>query len=280
MAGQPKWREIAEDLRNRIEAGEFDTDKGRAQLPKELTLQDTYEASRNTVREAIRWLADQRVVETEAGRGTFVVFRPDPFHVILSARGGGPGGGEGTDYTQDAKVQGRAPEDSPPRVEVQSASGRTARYLQLTEGTQVVLRSQRRYIDGKAWSIQTSYYPLDFVARGATKLLQASDIPDGVVMYLGETFGITQQGYHDEIEVRPPDANEADFFGLPESGSVPVYETFRTAYDQASNPFRFTVTIWPTDRNRLHYNVGVVPDNVIDAPGEAHQDEGEPSTKP
>jgi GntR family transcriptional regulator len=267
MAGQPKWREIAEDLRNRIEAGEFDTDKGRPQLPKELALQSHYEASRNTVREAIRWLSDQRVVETEAGKGTFVLFQPDAFHVTLSARGGGPGGGEGTDYTEDAKVQGLSPVDSPPRVEVQSATGRTARYLQLPEDTQVVLRHQRRYIGGKVWSIQTSYYPLDFVTRGANKLLQAMDITEGVVKYLEVTFGITQQGYHDEIKVRPPDANEAESFGLPESGSVPVYETFRTAYDQQGKPFRFTVTIWPTDRNRLHYNVGIVPESVIEAPG-------------
>jgi GntR family transcriptional regulator len=272
MAGQPKWREIAGHLRKRIEVGEFDTGQGRSQLPKELTLQGEYEASRNTIREAIRWLADQRVVETEAGKGTFVLFLPDPFHVTLSARGGGPGGGEGADYTEDAKVQGRAPQDSPPRVEVQEAHGRTTRYLQLPEGTQVVLRHQRRYIDGKAWSIQTSYYPLDFVARGANKLLQASDIAEGVVKYLEGFFNITQKGYHDEIKVRPPDADEADFFGLPGSGSVPVYETFRTAYDQNGTPFRFTVTIWPTDRNRLHYNVGIVPEPVIEAP--AHPVDG------
>jgi GntR family transcriptional regulator len=267
MAGQPKWRQIAEDLHKRITAGEFDAETGRSQLPEEFALQGHYGASRNTVREAIRWLADQRIVETEAGRGTFVLFSPDPFHVTLSARDGGPGGGEGTDYTEDAKVQGLAPVDSPPRVEVQSARDRTARYLQVPEDTQVVLRHQRRYIDGKAWSIQTSYYPLDFVTRGATKLLLATDIGEGVVKYLEATFGITQQGYHDEIKVRPPNPNEVDFFGLPESGSVLVYETFRTAYDQDGKPFRLTVTIWPTDRNRLHYNVGTVPNSVIEAPG-------------
>ncbi|MGI8336070.1 GntR family transcriptional regulator [Actinomadura scrupuli] len=268
MAGQPKWREVAEDLRQRIEAGEFDTEKGRSRLPQELTLQGQYQTSRNTVREAIRWLTDQSLVETEAGKGTFVLFRPAPFHVTLSARGGGPGGGEGTDYTWDAKVQGLAATDSAPRVEIQQADGRPARHLKLAENTQVVLRHQRRYLDGKAWSIQTSYYPLDFAARGASRLLEATDIAEGVVKYLEHTFQITQMGYHDEIKVRPPDHDEAAFFGLPENGSVPVYETFRTAYDQNGDPFRLTVTIWPADRNRLHYNVGIVPDSVTEAPGD------------
>jgi GntR family transcriptional regulator len=266
MAGQPKWREIAENLRDRIAAGDFDVDAGRSQLPKELDLQAEYEASRNTVRDAIRWLSDQRIVETEAGKGTFVVFRPDPFQVTLSARGGGPGGGDGTDYTEDAKVQGREPVDTAPRVEVQFASGRVARYLRISEDVQVVLRHQRRRIDNSPWSMQTSYYPLEFVTRGATKLLEATNIEEGVVEYLRGKFGIVQVGYHDEIKVRRPTAEEADFFRLPDSGSVPVYETFRTAYDQDGNPFRFTVTIWPADRNRLHYNVGTVPESIIEFP--------------
>jgi GntR family transcriptional regulator len=265
MAGQPKWREIAEDLGNRIAAGEFDTETGRSPLPREPALQIHYGASRNQVRDAIRLLADQRVVETVAGKGTYVLFRPDPFHVTLSARGRGPGGGEGADYFEDAKIQGLGPKDAPPRVEVQRAVGRTALCLQL-EAAEVVLRHQRRYIDDRPWSLQTSYYPLEFVTRGAARLLQATDIGEGVVKYLEDTFGIIQAGYHDEIKVRRPDSDEADFFGLPETGDVPVYETFRTGFDQVGQPFRLTVTIWPTDRNRLHYNVGAVPDSMIEAP--------------
>ncbi|WP_198653395.1 GntR family transcriptional regulator [Actinocorallia populi] len=279
MARHAKWREVAEDLRRRIEAGEFNVKTGRAQLPKELDLQGHYDASRNTVRDALRWLADQRVVETEAGKGTFVLFRPEPFHVTLSARRlipgeeneiTVPGGGEGVDYSKDASVQGRVPFDTEPRVEVQFASGQVAHWLGLPPESQVVLRHQTRSIEDKPWSLQTSYYPLEFVTKGAVKLLEAKDIPQGVVAYLGETdLKITQAGYHDEINVRPPNPAEADFFGLPETGSVPVYETFRTAYDQHGNAFRFTVTIWPSDRNRLHYNVGRVPPRVIDEPGQA-----------
>jgi len=282
MARYAKWREVAEDLRRRIEAGEFNVETGRAQLPKELDLQSDYNASRNTVRDALRWLADQRVVETEAGKGTFVLFKPDPFHVTLSAHRmirreedefAVPGGGEGVDYSKEASVQGRTPYDTEPRVEVQFASEKVARWLELSTENQVVLRHQARYIEKKPWSLQTSYYPLDFVTKGAVKLLEAKDIPQGVVAYLGESvLGISQAGYHDEIKVRPPNAEEANFFGLPETGSVPVYETFRTAYDQDGNAFRFTVTIWPSDRNRLHYNVGKVPQRVIDEPGQASYD--------
>jgi GntR family transcriptional regulator len=34
---------------------------------------------------------------------------------------------------------------------------------------------------------------------------------------------------------------------------------FRVGYDQDGQRFRLTITIYPTDRNRLQFNVGPVP---------------------
>ena len=47
---EPMYRQIADDLRQKIESGELGS--GR-QLPTELELRDQYEASRNTVRDAV-----------------------------------------------------------------------------------------------------------------------------------------------------------------------------------------------------------------------------------
>lgn len=271
MAGQPRWQEIAEDLNRRIQEGEFGTGAAEGRLPTELELREQYGASRNTIRDALRWLAEHNVVETERGRGTFVVFRPEPLHVTLSARSVGPGGGEGQAWRFDAEVQGRRsdPTDSV-KVEVQRATDEAARYLQLPPGTQVVLRTQWHRIDRQPWSIQTSYYPLGFAVKGASRLLEAVDLPEGTVTYLKETLGYEQVGYHDEIAVRVPERDEMHFFGLSEGANVLFYETFRTAYDRSGLPFRLTVTVWPADRNRLHYNVGDVPQAIVERPGEPH----------
>jgi GntR family transcriptional regulator len=40
---------------------------------------------------------------------------------------------------------------------------------------------------------------------------------------------------------------------------VPVYEIFRTAFDQNGTPMRVTVTIFPADRNQFIIDVGDVP---------------------
>lgn len=58
---------------------------------------------------------------------------------------------------------------------------------------------------------------------------------------------------------RAPDDNEAMFFKLPADGRVPVFEVWRVGFDAGGNRLRLTVTAYPADRNRLRFNVGVVP---------------------
>ena len=51
------------------------------------------------------------------------------------------------------------------------------------------------------------------------------------------------------LRVRAPDADEARLFSLPGDGRIPVFEIFRTGYDQRDKPMRLTVTVCPTDCN-------------------------------
>ena len=95
---------------------------------------------------------------------------------------------------------------------------------------------------------------MDFVTRGATRLLMAEDIMQGAVQYLGETIGLIQVGYRDWITARRPDENEQEFFGLAHDATV--FEIFRTGFDQNEKPMRVTVTVFPTDRNQFIVNVG------------------------
>ena len=156
----------------------------------------------------------------------------------------------------------RKPDASVPRVEIQQAGSSLAEELRSDEGSTVVSRHQERHIDGTPWSLQTSFYPLSLVQRGAARLIEASDIQQGSVEYLWESIGIKQVGYRDTVKVRPPDATEARFFGLPDDGGVSVIETRRTAFDESGAPFRLTVSVYPADRNEFAVNVGQVPDEV------------------
>ena len=78
---------------------------------------------------------------------------------------------------------------------------------------QVVSRHESRYIDDIPWSLQTSFYPMNFVTKGATRLLMAEDIGEGTVRYLAASIGLMQVGYRDWITLRAPDGNEQAFSG-------------------------------------------------------------------
>lgn len=70
---QPRYQSIAEDLRRRIDAGEFAA--GRL-LPSESELSAGYDASRVTVRRALEVVREQGLVDSRQGFGWFVATDP------------------------------------------------------------------------------------------------------------------------------------------------------------------------------------------------------------
>ncbi|HEU5155734.1 MAG TPA: GntR family transcriptional regulator [Streptosporangiaceae bacterium] len=262
----PTYKRIADQLQAQIEAGKWAPGE---QLPTEPELRVLFDnASRNTVRDAIKLLISRNLVETRPGRGTFVLDKIDPFVTTLSGTpGSGFGGGEGAAYLSEVTAKQREPSVTEPRVEIQKSDGKVSGYLRITEGTEVISRHQERRIDGKPWSLQTTWYPMSFVQRGAIRLIQAENIKEGAVAYLHAQLGIEQVGYQDLLIVRRPDPNEATFFRLPDDGTVAVVEHSRTAYGQEGLPFRLTITVFPADRNRFIFNAGKLPDDVVQKAG-------------
>ncbi len=253
----PMYRQIAEDLREQIELGRLEPGQ---QLLTEIELRERYGTSRNTVRDAIKWLTSLGLVETRPGQGTFVVRKIDPFVTTLSADSqSGLGGGEGASYLSAVNKRNRKASTSPLQVEIQRASEEISNGLWIPAGGEVISRHERRYIDATPWSMQTSFYPAEFADRGAERLRSARTIDEGTVQYLADALNIRQVGYRDWITVRAPNASEAVFFKLSQDGRVPVYEIFRTAFDGNGQPMRLTVTVFPADRNQFIVNMGDVP---------------------
>jgi GntR family transcriptional regulator len=262
----PMYRQIADRLREQIESGQLEPGQ---QLQTELELREVYNASRNTVRDAIKWLTNLGLVETRAGQGTFVAQKIDPYVTTLSGDPlTGLGSDEGARLLSEASRLKRQASTSPVQVEIQEASDDMSATLRIKRGAEIISRHERRFIDGTPWSMQTSYYPMEFADRGAERLRSARNISEGTVTYLEDTLHIRQVGYRDWITVRAPNATEADFFRLPADGRVPMYEITRTAYDGNGQPIRVTLTVYPADRNQFIVNVGMVPE----APEQARAD--------
>jgi GntR family transcriptional regulator len=253
MPREPMYRRIAIDLRAKIDSGEY---AQGSRLPTEIELMDRHEASRNTIRDAVKQLISLGIVETRPGQGTFVTLKGETFVTVLT---GDPKLGEGsTSYLSQVNAQHRKASPPIPRVEVQRAKEVITKRLRVPNGTQVVSRHEQRFIDDIPWSLMTSFYPMEFIEKGAPRLLTAEDIKEGAVRYLADAIGLEQVGYREWITVRSPDSNEQEFFGI--SHETTVFVNYRTAFDQNQKPMRVTVTVFPTDRNQFIVDVGDVPD--------------------
>jgi GntR family transcriptional regulator len=270
------YRQIADDLREQIESGRLEPGE---QLLTELELREHYRASRNTVRDAIKSLTTLGLVETRPGQGTYVVQKIDPFVTTLSGEPSAAGPLERAAYLSE--MSNRKASVSPLQVEIQEAAGDIAISLRIAEGTEIISRHERRFIDGTPWSMQTSFYPMEFADRGAERLRSVRDIEEGTVQYLADTLHIKQVGYRDWITVRAPNTTEADFFKLPPDGRVAMYEIFRTAFDGNGQPMRLTITVCPADRNQFYVDVGNVPEPLPEPLSAGHIQSGEHSgTRP
>jgi GntR family transcriptional regulator len=252
-----RYRQIAGDLRRRIESREF---AAGVPLPSEAELQDQYQASRNTVREAVKLLAQQHLVESRAGRGTFITEAVVPFVTTLSTDPkAGPGSrGESANYPALIGEQQREADVGTPEVQVLACPARIAARLRIAADEYVASRHQKRYVDGTIWCVQTSYYPMKWLQQGATRLLEPRDIPEGAVQHIAEALGLKQVGYRDLISARLPDSHEQSLFNLTHNHTV--LEVYRTSFAEDETPLRVTVTIFPSDRNQVVYDIGVVPD--------------------
>src|SRR5215475_6148468 len=111
---EPLYRQIADDLRGKIEAGEL---APGSQLPTETELMSMYDSSRNTVRDAIKVLTTRGLVEPRPGQGTFVADEINPFVTTLT---GDPDAGvEGSVYLAEVRAGGREPTTGELRLEIQ-----------------------------------------------------------------------------------------------------------------------------------------------------------------
>jgi GntR family transcriptional regulator len=270
----PMYQRIADDLLSKIKSGELPPGE---QIPTEGDLQKSYKASRNTIRDAIKRLVSLGIVQTRPGQGTFVVGAIDPFVTTLSAPTGSDfGGGETAAYLSEVSEQHRTPRvPDPPVVQVQVPQQEVALRLRIDSDAQVVSRHEERFVDDTPWSLQTSFYPMEF-ALEAPRLLMPINIEEGAVRYMEAALGLKQVGYRDWITARTPDDNEQSFFGIEHDASV--FEIFRTAFDDDGKPLRVTVTVFPAVRNQFIVDFGKVPEPQYDLSPAPETQAGEQGT--
>lgn len=239
------YRDLASDLRRRIDAGEYAPGDV---LPKLTELMETYGLARQTVRAAIALLVAEGLVTTVRRRGTVVRAR-SRIRVPLSrySRVLAPGGKRGPWETACAE-QGLAGRMAVMRVERRLATADIADRLHVAEDSELVYRRRHALINDEIVQVQDVWYP--------ASIAQAAGIGEAKVT--GGVYGaLTRAGYapssvDEHVTARLPDADEAAELHI--GSGVPVLSVERITSDKEGTALELLRVLAVSDRCELVYD--------------------------
>lgn len=201
----PKWAQVLADLRRRLDAGEFE-----ALFPTDVELVEAYGVSRHTVREAVRHLQAEGLLERYRGRGSFVVEKVVEQPV-------------GTLYSLFRSVE-----------ESGMLQESTVRYLETRHdelaasmlgcpGAPLVYLERVRLADGEPLALDCSWMP----ASVAAPLLEADFTHTALYEQLAVRCGVRLTSGWERVLPVLPDRRQRQLLGL--GGSQPAFSIERLA---------------------------------------------------
>ncbi|HBU6130818.1 TPA: GntR family transcriptional regulator [Enterobacter chuandaensis] len=146
MTSKPMYRQIADALREQVQRGEL---KAGDALPTESALQEAYAVSRVTVRQALKLLTEQNIIESIQGSGSYVkeervnydIYQLTSFYEKLADRN--------VETHSDVQI-----------FEVVKADESLAQTLLLTAGEKVWHVKRVRFIKQKPVTLEETWMPL------------------------------------------------------------------------------------------------------------------------
>lgn len=249
------YERIADQLRASIRAGEL---RPGDRLPAETKLAERFKRSVPTIRDALRLLRDEGLIEKQHGRGNFVrrartpAIRTNLRHQWEKNRALEP--------EEERRKTGSTEHDTGLHLDdlVFHASYREikanedlAEIFGVPEGTAIVERSYRtrHTAESAPFTLVTSHLVRDMVA-GNPDLLDASNEPwPGGTQNQLHTVGIEFDHIEEHVTARPPTPEEAEELDLPPGTAVLVLR--KKSYDVNDRVVEFSHVTMPGDRTEM-----------------------------
>jgi GntR family transcriptional regulator len=244
VATQPKYRRIAAELRDAIDAGDY---VAGDRLPGENDLMARYGIARMTARQALGVLLQEGIAVARKGAGVFVRdFTP----VVRQAvrRLAQERWGQGSSIWS-ADIDGRDL-DVTTQVSETPAPDPIAQLLEVEPAETVCVRERRFVLDGKPVMLSTSFLPASIVRDSA--ITQEDTGPGGTYARLAE-LGHAPAHFREDVRARMPKPKESDAFELP--SGTPVIEIVRTAYTAEGRPVEINQMTLDASAYVLRYDI-------------------------
>lgn len=244
------YQQVADDLLDRIRGGEF---QPGSRLPTEPQLMEHYGVSSTTARAAIRALAQQGLVETRHGSGTYVVERQ--LLVIAATHTEDLDRRQGISaqdsWSTDVLAAGRQPAQRFECLNV-PATKQQAELLGVETGATLVMRRCWRSVDGQPASIEASVFP-HWLVEKLPDLASPHDIAQGTTSYVSDN-GYPMRWHQDRLSARPFLREEAAFFEAPVGVSALL--RVRISYENPGGRIlRIMDTVYRSDLHEVVYEV-------------------------
>lgn len=193
MAVTPLWAQVLEDVRARLAAGEFGE-----RFPSDVELVDHYQVSRHTVREAVRHLQSEGLLQRRRGKGSFVTSRQIEQQV-------------GSLYSLFRSIEAKGSvQDSVVRHLEQRHDPVAARVLGCRPGASLIYLERVRLADGDPIALDWSWLP----ARLARPLLNVDFHHTALYEELTTRCGVRLTGGLERIRPVLPDRHQRQMLGL------------------------------------------------------------------
>ncbi len=243
-------RQLAEDLRRRIEAKEFAPGK---RLPSETQLMAEYGTkSKNVLKDARKLLEAQGLIVSEHGRGVFVrVFkrylRNGTKRHLRSQRPAGTSPTQAETESQDIQRELKLL-----AVETLPAPADIAGHLGVEPGTPVLCRRHLITLDGDPAQTADSFFVADQVQ--GSRIARKEQFPGGVHAELADVLGTPLTRAQEVLVARMPTPGETKTLAL--LPGTPVVELTRTIY-AGDRPVEVTLWLFDAGWHRFIYDVPV-----------------------
>jgi GntR family transcriptional regulator len=229
----PKYAQVIEELRRRIESGEYPPG---SLMPSEYHLSEDFQVTRATVVRALRVLRADGWIETQQGKGSFVRGRP----ALAGLEARRPG--EEALNRDESREQG-----SLIKAGVTAPSPRVAALLGLADGGEVLARRLLIQRDGEPSEIVTWWVPAP-LAEG-TDLASPEPLQGGVRAHLARRKGIRVDHVIEQVTAQYPDADEVKLLGVGKT--APMLVVYVTARQASGEPLLVLEVSMPGDRHEL-----------------------------
>ena len=236
----PKYAQVIEELRRRIESGEYPPG---SLLPSEHQLSDEFQIARPTVVRALRVLRQDGWIETQQGKGSFVRGRP-ALAGLASQRTGEEA--LNRDESREAGELIEAAISTPP--------GRVAALLGRAAEDGVLARRLVARRDGEASELVTWWVPAA-LAEG-TDLAGSEPLHGGVRGHLSRRKGVRVDHVLEQVTARHPTSQEAKLLSVGRSAAM--LAMYVAARDASGEPVLVLEVVMPGDRHELEdaYQIG------------------------